>query len=219
MKLWLKIIVPSAIVTIIVLLVMLIPRIERFAPIDNDWSSGASIKRVEADELHVKYMGDSAKRQVMELCYPVNSIMIRHDNTSPNTLPGLANTKWTKLSTGYIKSVASGGTTGGSSVSSSTVAPVPQHNHTFTTNSSDHQHSLSLRYTAGDDFAGWVAPGKPVTAINATDRHVRSGARTSDITGGGHTHTGTTSTVGTTAGHTHNIEPPYIGVTVWKRTA
>lgn len=225
---WLKIIISGAVVTTVVLLVMLIPRIERFGPIDNDWSSGASIKKIQADSLTVKGAleasdtGEVLQKNIMRLCYPVHAVMIRYDDKSPDTLPGLAGTTWTKLGTDrYLRGASKAGTTGGSLTTDLTVLStnqLPSHVHTVGSlalaSAGAHTHTTSI----GEIVSG-IGDSKWANQLSSTKP--RSNISYSSNSAGAHTHTisGSTGSVGSGAGHSHSYVPPYVTVVIWRRTA
>lgn len=111
------------------------------------------------------------------------------------------------------------GKKGGEATHTLTEAELPNHRHTFTTDSAgDHTHSLNhVLGNSGGDWTGDTAgnlsgSGRKFGYINP-DYTIRTVTYTGS--GGAHTHTGTTNGAGGT--QPHNNMPPYITVNRWHR--
>ena len=134
-------------------------------------------------------------RNTASKLYPVGSVYISFNSTSPQTLFGVT---WTRLKDRVL--MASGdtyapNTTGGSATVKLTVNQLPPHNHPLTTNGS-HTHSAS---SANNGNHNHTVSG---TIANAGDHnHTWSG---SSASAGGHTHTFTGSSA-SAGNHTHTF--------------
>lgn len=145
---------------------------------------------------------------ILNMVYPIGSIYISVNSTNPNTLFGGA---WEAIEERFL--LASGtnysaGSTGGETTHTLTVAEIPSHKHTGSTNSTGaHRHNLYYRnvYSSGDTYNAVCRP----TADYATQI-----SNYMDSTGN-HKHTFTTSAIG--SGNAHNNMPPYLVVYMWKR--
>ena len=159
---------------------------------------------------------------LFDLVYPVGSIYMSVNSTSPSILFGGT---WEQLKDKFL--LASGdtytaGNTGGSATVSLTEAQMPRHTHTqnahshmlspenntWTANNDDSTRSRFQTSSSGNKYViaqesenGWIWAGtSPTTATNK-------------YTGG----TGTTQSASN--GSAHENMPPYIVVNIWKRTA
>lgn len=130
------------------------------------------------------------KSAILETVYPVGSIYVSVNSTSPATLFSLG--EWERIEDTFL--LASGstytaGTTGGEATHTLTVEEMPAHTHDYK------RHAFDRNDTdpeTGEDVYG--ANNKTLAA-----------------------HTGTTASVG--GGVAHNNMPPYLAVYVWKRVA
>lgn len=180
-------------------------------------------KKSEDEELFeckwdASFLGDlSVKgKSLVDLVYPVGSIYMSVNSTSPTTLFGGS---WTQLQDRFLigaSSTYSNGTTGGATTVTLTKEQMPSHTHKFTgsssTTSSD-THSHTVPNTRGDSsgsgtkaesWADATASGRTLTTSEDTHYHTVTAAGTNENTGGG---------------QAHNNMPPYLAVYMWERTA
>ena len=144
---------------------------------------------------------------VVDLIYPVGSIYMSVNSTSPSTLFGGT---WEQIEDTFL--LASGstyenGSTGGASTVALTKAEMPRHNHT----QAQHRHKQTNKYSDGNSGS---ASGYTYTSNRSvTDHYTDYQAPVINHTGG----TGTTNEDAN--GSPHENMPPYLAVNVWKRTA
>ena len=122
--------------------------------------------------------------------YPVNSIYISFSHTSPAELFG---GKWERISNAFLWAVDSSGTigqTGGEKTHVLTANEMPSHTHDITV-----AHEIAGSNT--------LTSGTPM---------YRNTGKTTD-------YVGKASTWGVGGGAAHNNMPPYIQVSIWRRTA
>lgn len=154
-----------------------------------------------------------ANTEILNLVYPVGSLYLSTVTTSPSVLFGGT---WERITGYYLHAGDNPGTTGGSSTSGSTaltIDQIPSHGHSVGVSSSGaHSHSTQGR-TGGSSPAPAIFESYAGASGTRTVTVPRSG------TNGAHTHTVTQSNAGGGEGHTHTVNPPYIDVYVWKRTA
>ena len=147
---------------------------------------------------------DDEKTSIVNMIYPVGSIYMSVNSTSPATLFGGT---WTQIKDRFLLSAGStytAGATGGSATHTLTVAEMPSHTHT------QNAHSHSTRYKGFDlssDKEGYM-----VLRRNDTD----DGYDGTDTDGAVST---TATNQNTGGGGAHNNMPPYLAVYMWKRTA
>jgi len=158
---------------------------------------------------------------IANLIYPVGSIYMSANSTSPATLFGGT---WERIQDRFLLAAGStyaAGGFGGEATHTLTEAELPNHRHTFTTDSAgDHTHSLDR--VLGNSGGNWT--GDTAGDLSGSGRKFgyidsKYGVKTVTDTGSGgaHTHTGTTN--GTGGNGKHNNMPPYLTVYMWKRTA
>lgn len=153
--------------------------------------------------------------------YPVGSIYMSVNSISPATLFG---GKWERIQDRFLLAAGStyaAGGMGGEATHTLTVNELPDHKHTFATDSAgDHTHSLNrVLGNSGGDWTGDTAgnlsgSGRKFGYINP-DHTIKTITNTGS--GGAHAHSGTTNGAG--GGGKHNNMPPYLTVYMWKRTA
>ena len=173
---------------------------------------------------------------VLDNIYPVGSIYISVNNTSPSTLFG---GEWEQIQEKFLLSAGDthpAGTTGGEFTHTLTTAEMPTHNHIASSDSTGaHTHTRGTMeiYGAWNRFwcehdgtagavqvtresVGWL--GHDVANVNGTADFYASrdwsGATSSN---GDHSHTITVNNNG--SGNAHNNTPPYLAVYMWKRVA
>lgn len=125
----------------------------------------------------------------LDSVYPVGSIYMSVNSTSPNTLFGGT---WEQLKDKFLLGAGdtySNGATGGEATHQLTIDEIPSH---------DHYIETSRQYETG----------------SSTDS-TKIGRTTSNADGGN----STISTRNTGGGQAHNNMPPYLVVYIWKRTA
>ena len=164
------------------------------------------------------YIGDEAeasnkvaffgKNSILNLIYPVGSIYMSTNATSPETLFGGT---WERIQDRFLLAAGStynAGDRDGEATHTLTVDELPDHRHAFTTDSAG-RHDHRAGYKRKDAYGKGTLDGQHWSNYNAGE--VRT---TSE---GAHTHTGTTNGAGGT--QPHNNMPPYLVVNVWERTA
>ena len=182
-------------------------------------------------------LGDYAS--MFDLIYPVGSIYMSVNNTSPATLFGGT---WEQLKDTFLLAAGtsySAGSTGGAATVTLTAAQsgVPSHAHTYTrptvassgavtngiTSSGAHTHTITTYYSK--DTASGNAKNRPQNGGGSTDTQISkivsaSGAHTHNLPN--HTHTltggGVANNTAANASEAHNNMPPYLTVYMWKRT-
>lgn len=190
----------------------------------------------------MKYLGEIedpkdlvTKEYIFNAIYPVGSIYMSVNATSPETLFGGT---WQKIEGQFLLGSSSSytlGSTGGSAdaVVVSHTHPQVAHTHTVSGNSVSHTHSISggshnHKYGAyknrsangsGRDTPGSTTGGDIVYNTTSTSHSHTCGnnsASHTHVISGGATTTGAAS--GAVAGTGKNM-PPYLSVNIWKRTA
>ena len=145
---------------------------------------------------------------IANLIYPVGSIYMSTNATSPATLFGGT---WERIQDRFLLaagSIYNAGGMDGEATHTLTVDELPDHRHAFTTDSAG-RHDHRAGYKRKDAYGKGTLDGQHWSNYNAGE--VRT---TSE---GAHTHTGTTNGAGGT--QPHNNMPPYLTVYMWKRTA
>ena len=167
-----------------------------------------NINRVDSD---ISQINNSLTDKI----YPVGSIYMSVNSTSPSTLFGGT---WQQIKDKFLLSAGDTytvGTTGGEASHRLTTNEMPTHAHgsgTLTTETAGaHNHNITggASFASGSGNAYWWAP-----IVNG------SGTLTNNIsTSGQHTHTISGSTANNGSGTAHNNMPPYVTVYVWQRIA
>lgn len=148
------------------------------------------------------------RKTILDYIYPIGSIYMSVNSTSPETLFGGV---WQKIEDRFLIGASYYyplGETGGEANHRLTIEEMPSHTHTqeSCTNPGNHNHSISTWYkgqsASAQTLEGW-----------GTRKHEKY-----HYTGnaGSHTHTITLNNTG--GGRAHNNMPPYIAVNIWKRT-
>ena len=165
--------------------------------------------------------GYSIKSSDWESIYPIGSIYMSANSTSPTTLFGGT---WTQLKDQFLLcagSTYSAGSTGGSASTTLSTANMPAHTHTRGTMNI----TGSFRLTGDSSNAGIDAPATGSGAITPING-VASGSTVANANwncglgfdfNASNAWTGETSSVG--SGSSFSNMPPYLAVYVWKRTA
>jgi len=154
---------------------------------------------------------------VCNLIYPVGSIYMSVNSTSPSTLFGGT---WTQLKDRFLLGAGdtySNGSTGGSATLQSHTHSIPALSGTAA--SSKHSHIVTTKTTSygQGSQSSWRCLSWPGTSADYTQT-VYTNNGTTD---GAHTHNVTTvaNTSGSTGDGTGGNMPPYLTVYMWKRTA
>ena len=165
--------------------------------------SGLPTPTEDSDAVPLSYLNEALGNvkvtmvTLRDLIFPVNSIYISYSHTSPASLFGGT---WTRLSNRFLWATPSTGTIGGTGGESShklTINEMPAHSHTPSVGGSFY----TTRGSGSSEIGGLQSGGAFGEAGSS----------------GGASRTGYTSTVG--GGAAHNNLPPWIAVSVWRRTA
>jgi microcystin-dependent protein len=162
---------------------------------------------------------------IANLIYPVGSIYMSVNSTSPATLFGGT---WEMIEGRFLLASGGGysaGSTGGEAAHTLTIDEMPLHHHSGSTDSGgSHSHSYgSGKYvhlttdgdTGADTYSGNISgSGYKLPRSKDSENYSHS---SSTASGGSHTHSFTTGSAG--SGTSHNNMPPYLVVNIWKRTA
>lgn len=163
---------------------------------------GKPASKENAVEFNFDVYDKNGNRLVSALdCYPVGSIYIAYNNTSPASLFGGS---WTRITSRFLYAGTASstmGATGGSSTVALTADQMPKHNH------------------EGIYYSALTAKNLITLNSGSVSYHVPWGS--SDYAGDCGAGTGTTElkTGNTGGGGAHNNMPPYITVSIWRRTA
>ena len=168
---------------------------------------------------------------ILDLVYPVGSVYMSVNSTSPATLFGGT---WEQIEDRFLLAAGSTytvGGTGGSAITSLAVTNLPSHHHSYTAppaNTGSHTltvseipaHYHAMRYSTGSTSgAGYAWTGSKYSWTSDTES---SAGMKGAGGGGGHSHTitGSSATTGNTgSGTSFSNMPPYLTVYMWKRTA
>jgi hypothetical protein len=151
-------------------------------------------------------LGNNMKKLIVDLIYPVGSIYVAYDNTSPATRFGGT---WTQITDRFLYCANSAGTTGGSKKIS--VANLPSHNHGFTgTKATGSFATMHQRTPAESWYSGAFSKTSEQSGGYSTSGDADHYKITWNYTPAG--------TVGNT-GSGSDYMPPYITVFAWRRTA
>lgn len=175
---------------------------------------------------------------LLDKVYPVGSIYISVNNTSPSILFG---GEWEQIQEKFLLSAGdthTAGTTGGEFTHTLTTDEMPQHNHTASSNSTgDHTHTRGTMEISGGisdtinasnpqssgafNWTGknwfWGFPGGDGGGSASFDFSASRNWSGATSENGAHTHTITVNNNG--SGNAHNNTPPYLAVYMWKRVA
>ena len=169
-----------------------------------------------SDKWDMKVYGKLLKQLILDSTYPVGSIYMSVNSTSPATLFGGT---WSQLQNRFLLGAGSSytaGNTGGAATVTLTTAQMPAQTHTFTgssaTTSSD-SHTHTVPNTKGDNSGS----GNKCESWSSASASGRTVTTSSDS----HTHTVTAKGTNANTGGdgSHNNMPPYLVVYMWKRTA
>lgn len=184
------------------------------------------VSELENDTGYVTKDALVTNAQIVDLIYPIGSIYMSTNATSPATLFG---GKWERIQDRFLLAAGTkyaAGNSGGSDTM--TAAMLPSHTHSFsgnTANETGHTHPVSKQQFLSMSSSGAGITRKTIKQGTGTSlsQMVRSEDnaiyRQDDPASTGHTHSfsGTTSATGN--GTSGNNMPPYLTVYMWKRTA
>ena len=140
-----------------------------------------------------KYTGSEKVSNVADTAYPVGSIYMSVNSTSPATLFGGT---WEQIKDRFLLSAGdtyTAGSTGGEATHTLTVDEMPVHNHNY-----------------NSPLAVWG----PTTTNNGFTYVGGTHWEGSDTAGGNYAHTANTG-----GNQSHNNMPPYLAVYMWRRIA
>lgn len=158
--------------------------------------------------------GNGAWASLIEMVYPVGSIYMSTQSTSPATLFGGT---WQALENRFLVGAGdtyTAGVTGGEATHTLTAAELPTHTHYAKGNDSTENSNWTIpaiRNISGTSGVLQVAQG--------TDRVVPASKFESDASWGNLSLSSETGGITGTAGTAHNNLPPYLPVYMWERTA
>lgn len=157
--------------------------------------------------------------------FPVHTILIRYDHTSPAELYGGT---WTRIAGRFLYGVneeSEIGYTGGSNTHKLTVAELPAHNHTASTGSAG-AHTHGTGNTTYNRFAVANANVSGITGANISGsgydyasipENSTWSERTATSSAGAHTHSVSVSNTG--SGSAISMFPAFMNVSIWRREA
>lgn len=175
---------------------------------------------------------------ILDVVYPIGSIYMSVNSTSPSTLFGGT---WEKLENRFLLGAGSSyslGATGGEASHTLIAGEIPSHNHTVsltTSSNGSHTHTRgSMNITGGPIWT--LDNGDPTGAFYlGSGANYGAGSRNTATllvnfdasrswegetsSNGTHTHTVSGVTNNTGNSQAHNNMPPYLVVNIWKRTA
>lgn len=182
------------------------------------------VSELENDTGYVTKDALVTNAQIVDLIYPVGSIYMSVNSTSPATLFGGT---WEQLGGRFLlgaDSSYSAGSTGGEKTHTLTTEEMPSHNHSGSTNTTgSHTHSFGNNeyiHTTNDGDTG-ADGGDNITGDKYKYPRSKSSASyhhpSATNSSGNHSHSFSTSSAG--GNSAHNNMPPYLAVYMWKRTA
>lgn len=171
-----------------------------------------------SEKWDVKVYGKLLKQLILDSTYPIGSIYMSVNSTSPATLFGGT---WSQLENRFLLGAGSSytaGNTGGASTGTLTTSQIPAHNHSATFSSGKAASAGAHKHQLGADYDG--GGGSVYATIHKASSGYQYMAGTTS-SNGAHTHTvtGTVTVAKTGGGGSHSNMPPYLVVYMWKRTA
>lgn len=172
--------------------------------------------------------------QLLDRLYPVGCVVMSfNDMTNEQVVARYGGTTWERIQDRYLVAAGSNHTvnvTGGSSTVTLTTDNLPSHSHTYLRSStSTGSHTLTINEMPNHTHEQHVSAavgGSGVRTDYSSDAACSAypqGIGTGDRGGGGsHTHSITRTSVAsgsTGSGTAFSIEPPYIAIYMWRRTA
>lgn len=158
--------------------------------------------------------GNGAWASLIDMVYPVGSIYMSTQSTSPATLFGGT---WQALENRFLVGAGddyTAGVTGGEATHTLTASELPTHTHYakgYDTTENSNWTIPTIRNITGTSGVLQVAQG--------TDRVVPASKFESDASWGNLSLSSETGGITGTAGTAHNNLPPYLPVYMWERTA
>lgn len=190
----------------------------------------SDVKTLCQQWFYTKTEVDTALDSLVDTIYPIGSIYMSVNSTSPQTLFGGT---WEQIEDKFL--LASGtsysnGATGGSATVSLTKAQMPRHTHTQDGHSHGMAHTHNHHHMMFEGNAWSNGSGKVSAYTKQTNRSAFQGYTTYDNTASSKSDTdsttainqytgGTNTTQAEQNGSAHENMPPYLAVNVWKRTA
>ena len=161
---------------------------------------------------------ESSINSIVDDIYPVGSIYMSVNSTSPSELFG---GEWERLKDTFLLASGDtyiGGSTGGSATVSLTQSQMPRHTHIQNAHNhtqNPHQHELSGSKTGGLTSGAYLRAGDGTTRDN---QKTDSATATNQSTTATNQYTGGTSSAQSASnGSAHENMPPYLTVYMWKR--
>lgn len=155
-----------------------------------------------------------------------------NDMTNEQIVARYGGTTWQRIQDRYLVAAGSSshtvGSTGGSSTVTLTTDNLPSHNHTYSRSStSTGSHTLTVNEMPSHshyyDTNATLGVGGRAANSNDNSTYYTNSSRTNSTGGGGsHYHSITRTSVSsgdTGSGTAFSIEPPYIAIYMWRRTA
>lgn len=148
--------------------------------------------------------------------YPVGSIYLSINNTNPGTIFGGT---WEQIKDRFLLTAGNtykAGATGGEASVKLSVANLPAHSHSGTTNVDGHHRHEIAYYSSG---AGQASNNDYITNSGmgwSTNYRLNEWLTFAGNSKSAHSHSFTTNNTGSTTAH--NNMPPYLVVYAWKRT-
>lgn len=200
------------------------------------------------EELKTAIINTFSSESVLQRCYPVGSFYFSANDVSPATVFGFGT--WEQVKDRFLLACGDlyeNGTTGGASTVALTIAQMPSHNHSASTNNTGaHTHTRGTMDIKGRlpgehystdtstwDYKWWNRLSGAFYKDGTTNTKVGVSGYDNDNTdisfqasknwtgatssNGGHTHTVTINKNG--SGGAHNNMPPYLAVYIWQRVA
>lgn len=180
-------------------------------------------KDIYIDDTHILHNG----KRLVDVIYPVGSVYISANNTSPATLFGGT---WKQIKDTFLLSagdIYKAGSTGGEANHTLTTNEMALHNHDFnaTTNNQNltgEMVNLAVQSSGTGLGAQGIISTKSTTGSIGYAVNSKNGGNgyTDDLViNASHSHTVSGTTNSTGGGHAHNNMPPYLAVYVWHRVA